>query len=288
MKKNFILFFILILLLFSGCTVTGSYGHVEAFDMEVAAAHEVRGASSYLKPHTNTMRLSANIRPSKEHKEDLSGIVNRAGSCKDIVNCKGFDKSAIQENVDGTYSIKFPFITGSFDFIAKMENMMLGVNVGIDNGGNGNFVFGFNTEYFELGIALGLWVHARDFEYSGTEYNCIKYTWTSKEELSASHFTKSSDMELHFTYGGFASAYLGPASINYAINIYRPKPSYGKDWDGDKLNANFDFPLVVTQYIALGFRMNERIEFRLGTVNMFGGFSGSYWAFNGGFSFYIK
>lgn len=288
MRKNFILFFTLIPFFFTGCTVTGSYGHVEAFDMEVAAAHEVRGASGYLEPHKSTMRLSANVRPGSKKKENLSGIVNKVGDCKDIVNCKGFNRAAINEDVDGVYTINFPIVTGSFDFILKMENMLWGINVGIDNGGNGNFLFGFNSEHFEIGLALGLWVHARNFEYSGTEYNCVKYAWSSKEELVSGSFNKASDMEMLFTYGAFASAYIDPVSINYSINIYRPHPSYSNDWDGDKLNADFDYPLVVTQYITLGVRLNKYIELRLGAINMFGGFSESYWAFNGGFGFYIK
>ena len=289
MRNFFILFFALILSVLSGCTITGSYGHVEAFDMEVAAAHELRGASGYLEPHKSTMRLSANVHPGSNKKEYLSGIVNEVGNCKDIVNCKGFKRSEIQENVDGVYTINFPFVTGSFDFIKKIDNALLwGINAGIDNGGDGNFLFGFNSEHFEIGLAFGIWIHSRDFEYSGTEYNCVKYTWSSKEELVAGSFTRNSDMELHFTYGGFASVYLDPISINYSINIYKPNPSYGEDWDGDKLNANFDYPLVVTQYITLGTRINKYLELRLGAVNMFGGFSGSYWAFNGGIGFYIK
>lgn len=288
MKNFFILFSALILPLLSGCTITGSYGHVEAFDMEVAAAHELRGASGYLEPHKSTMRLSANVRPGSDKKKRLSGIINEVGNCKDIVNCKGFNRVSINENVYGVYTINFPVVTGSFDYIRKMDNMLWGINAGIDNGGDGNFLFGFNSEHFEIGLALGIWIHFRDFKYSGKEYNCVKYAWSSKEELVAGSFTRNSDLELHFTYGGFASAYIDPVSISYSINIYRPHPSYGEDWDGDKLNANFDYPLVVTQYITLGIRINEYIELRLGAVNMFGGFSGSYWAFNGGIGFYIK
>ena len=286
--KKFTLLLLLFAFFISGCTITGSYGHVESFDMEVSAAHELRGASGYLEPHKSTMRLSANVHPGSNKKKRLSGIINEVGNCKDIVNCNGFNRDSIQEKVDGVYAINFPIVTGSFDFIRKMENMLWGVNVGIDNGGDGNFLFGFNSEHFEIGLALGFWVHARNFEYSGTEYDCVKYAWSSKEKLATGPFTRNSSMELHFTYGGFASAYIDPVSINYSINIYRPHPSYGEDWDGDKLNADFEYPLVVTQYITLGTRINEYIELRLGAVNIFGGFSGSYWAFNGGLSFYIK
>ena len=155
MKNLFVLFFVLILFFLSGCTITGSYGHVEAFDMEVAAAHELRGAGGYLEPHKSTMRLSANVHPGSDKKKRLSGIVNKVGNCKDIVNCNGFNIDTIQENVNGAYTINFPIVTGSFDFIRKMENMLWGVNVGIDNGGDGNFLFGFNSEHFEIGFARG-------------------------------------------------------------------------------------------------------------------------------------
>lgn len=288
MRKIILLFLIPAFVLFSGCTITGSYGQVEAFDMTVSPAHELRGASSYLEPHKNTMRLSGNIHAGRKKEGNISGLTNKVGDCKDIVNCPGFYRYSIRENVDGVYMVDFPLFSASFDFIKKFEDVILGVNAGYDNGFDGNFVLGYNTEYFEIGAALGLWLLFRDFHYSGTEYNCIKYLRTSEEELKQSSFERSSDKEILFTYGGFASVYFGLASLNYSINIYRPNPSYSEDSDGDKMNANFDFPLVVTQYITLGLRVHERIDIRLGTVNIFGGFSKSHWAFNGGIGFYIK
>ena len=288
MHKIISAFLISSLVILSGCTITGSYGQVEAFDMTVTPAHELRGASSYLEPHKNTMRLSGNIHAGRKKEGNISGLTNKAGDCKDVINCPGFDKNTIREDVDGTYTVDFPLFSASFDFIKKFEDIILGVNAGYNSGIDGYFVLGYNAEHFEIGAALGLWLHFRDFQYSGTEYNCVKYAWSSKQELLQNSFERSSDKEILFTYGGFASVYFGLASLNYSINMYRPDPSYGKDWDGDKMNANFDFPLVVTQYITLGLRVHERIDIRLGTVNIFGGFSKSHWAFNGGIGFYIK
>jgi hypothetical protein len=95
------------------------------------------------------------------------------------------------------------------------------------------------------------------------------------------------------TYGGYASTYYGPYSLNFSVNIYRPDPSYPGD-DDDNVSrssgtiSEFDFPLVVTGYLTAGYRINENWEVRLGASNIVGELPGWHWGATGGISYYTK
>ena len=53
------------------------------------------------------------------------------------------------------------------------------------------------------------------------------------------------------------------------------------------MQADFEFPLVMTEYIVLGYKLNENMELRLGAANTFGEFPGWHWSATGGVSYYL-
>jgi hypothetical protein len=274
-----------------GCGYTRHYDHVEAFEMEVYAAPEVRGAGSYKEPNTANVRLSANVHAGPQEKERLHGLVNKMDGCRDVVNCEGFKPENVQENVDGTYKMAYPILNASLDYISKKELFLWGFSFAVDKGFYASLLLGINTRYFEVGASIGWWNYFRRYKYSGTSYDCDHY-W-GKESLDAYPFNSSNGVGQSFTYGGYASAYYGPFSLNFSVNVYRPDASYpGESSDRDSgygdILSDFEFPLVVTEYITAGYRINPQWELRLGASNVLGEFPGWHWGATGGISYYTK
>ena len=272
-----------------GCGLTNHYAHVEAFEMEVPAAPEVRGAGNYKEPNTANVRLSANLQAAPQDEVRLHGLKNKMDGCKGLVECDGFKAENIKENVDGTYKMVGPILSASLDYISKKELFLWGFSFALDKGFYASLILGVNTKYFEVGASLGWWNYLRKFNYSGTTYECERYF--GKETFYQYPFASSNGVGSVVTYGGYASAYYGPFSLNFSVNIYRPDPAFPEDdkkYDYSGTLADFEMPLVVTEYISAGYRINPQWELRLGASNVLGEFPGWHWGATGGISYYTK
>ena len=288
MKHLFVL--LLSSLFLVGCGLTNHYAHVEAFEMETPPAPEIRGAGNYKEPNTANVRLSANVHANSQDREQLHGLTNKLDDCPHLTSCEGFKAENVKENVDGSYKVVYPGLTASLDYISKKDLFLWGIGFALDKGFYSRFLLGINTKYFEVGGSLGWWIYTRKFKYSGTTYECERYF--SKETLYKYPFETSNGMASVVTYGGYASAYYGPFSLNFSVNIYRPDPSFPEDDDNSAgyrgTLADFDFPLVVTEYITAAYRINPQWELHLGASNVLGEFPGWHWAATGGVSYYTK
>ncbi|WP_173384738.1 hypothetical protein [Fibrobacter succinogenes] len=278
--------------LLSGCSMTHDYGHVEQFDMEVPAAPELRGVGNYQEPKTFKVRASGNVHMGKTEKEKLSGITNKMENCSGITNCRGFKSEEVREKVDGTYNITYPIVTASIDLLAKRNWFMWGGSVSFNKGMSADLIIGANTKYFEAGLSIGAWMYTRKFNYSGTQYSCDQFlVW---EDFSRYFFEDSSTTGVTLTYGGFASIYNGPISFNFSFSVYRPDPAFPTTSGGSLFAkeghtiANFDMPLVMTEYFTVGYRITDRWEARMGIANTLGEFRGWHWSAMGGISYYLK
>ena len=274
-----------------GCGYTSHYAHVEKFEMETPAAPEIRGAGNYKEPNTANVRLSANVHAGPQDKEQLHGLRNSMDGCGDLTRCRGYKPEEVKEKVDGTYKIMYPYVEASLDYISKKDLFLWGFTFALDKGLYSSLILGINTKYFEVGGSLGMWMYFRKFNYSGTTYDCD--TFLSSDRLDKYPFESSNGMGTVITYGGYASTYYGPYSLNFSVNIYRPDPSYPGD-DDDNVSrssgtiSEFDFPLVVTGYLTAGYRINENWEVRLGASNIVGELPGWHWGATGGISYYTK
>lgn len=260
--------------------------------MEAPTAPELRGVGNYQDSRTFKIRASANAHLGKSEKEKISGIKNSMDNCSGITSCREFRKDEVQEKVDATYKITYPIVTANLDFLAKRDVFLWGGSVGLDKGMSANLILGVNTKHFEAGLAVGAWIYNRDFHYAGTEYSCSQFLiW---EDFSQFYFEDSSSTGMAITYGGFASVYSGPVSINFSFSMYRPDPSFPTTSDGalfakeGNTIANFDMPFVMTEYISVGYRITPKWEARVGVANTFGEFPGWHWSATGGISYYLK
>ena len=294
--------FCLIPFLFQGCAITteqkSSVKHVEKFEMEVPAAPETRGANSYMEPNTSSKRLSANIHTWKQEKESLSGIKNKKKS-----NYHEYANYNVQENVDGSYKIIYPYFTASFEYLNKKEMFLFGTNISINRGLFGSLSLGINTRFLEFGLSAGLWKYFNKYSYSGTEYiHKIRKTEVlfdidssvDRDNLESSDITYSENFKSYssndFTpvWGAYTSIFLGSLSLNFSFSAYCPNVTYENKSENEQTQADFDFPWVMTEYIAASYRINKHWEIRLGAASIFGNFPGWHWSATGGFSYYTK
>lgn len=127
------------------------------------------------------------------------------------------------------------------------------------------------------------------------------WSYNGSVSYSKDLFDGRSEADLLWTYGGYASVYFGPVSLNYSISVYYPSAEYEEgdesylntdfEWNGNydesHLLANFELPLVLTEYITLGYRLNEKLELHAGAINIFGDYPGWHWSGTAGFSLYL-
>jgi hypothetical protein len=281
--KYFLILFGLILMPLTGCGTVSTYGYVERFEMDMSPAPELRGAGQYLKDDSSSVRLSAHVNMGPSGWDTRSSLKNNPESCRGLVTCDGYDTLYIDRYVTGEYDIAYPYVTASLDYVHKFNLFMIGVSGGLDKGAFVDAMLGFNTSYFEIGAVFGMWVYARGFKYSGTEFECKKGFFTD-DELNQAPFWDSNGSGFSFFYGGFVTAFVGAFSLNASFDIYRPDPSFS---DNDDIVAEFEFPLVQTWYATAGYRINRNWELRLGAVNVTSKFPDMHLSFNGGFSYYL-
>lgn len=278
--------FLLTAFLFVGCSGVNKVAHIDEFNMEVLATPEVRGVGKSLSSDTSVVRMALNVHVGAQEKEELSGIVNKRSSCK--FRCDDAEDFELKEDVDAEYSLGYPIVSGSLDYFVKTGLAIIGFGFGIDHGGYIDGLLGVNAKYFEIGITGGFWVYPRYFAYHGQELYC-EYDWPGHDTFSANAFHASSDMGYSWFFGGFASVFIGPITLYFSTSVYTPDPNYEDvdDEGTDNLHADFEFPMVITEYISVGYRFLENWEIRLGTANLFGEFPGWHWSFNGGVSYYL-
>lgn len=246
-------FFILALV---GCSLSAQYDHIDKITMDANAAPEIRGADGFYERNGGKFRASASLHLGEAKSEKISDA-----------------------NTNAAYQINYPYITVSLDYLIKNKILLWGWNATIDKGLFANYIAGFNKKNFEAGISIGLWLHKRDFEYSGTEYTCSD---SSNEIQQAETFTELSSWGFAVTYGGYASVYHGPFSLSYSVNIYRPIPAYKENTE-----SQIDLPFIMTEYISAAYRLNKNWKLRLGATNTFGGFPGWHWGIIGGLSYHF-
>lgn len=185
MKLYVLVLFCFALLLLNGCAVTSSYAYIEEYEMGISPAPELRGAGEYLKADTSSLRLSGHVNIGPSGKDKRSSIKNELINCNGLTNCDGFDTVYVAPYVHAEHEITYPIVTLALDYVHKWDLILMGFGLGMDRGAYFDVLLGFNTKYFEVGAVAGMWMMARKFRYSGTEYECTKYYRSDDEDVVA-------------------------------------------------------------------------------------------------------
>lgn len=273
-------------LVFSGCSASSSYGHIDHVLMETPAAPNIHGAGGYQESGTSVWKATANVAYNRPEKELVRESYNELEVCKSDRNCMSAEERKENGKVDVTYKTHFSIVDATIENSHKINNFLWNWGLGLNQGAYGFLALGFNTKYFEAGGSYGVWLQKRDFRYVGTRYTTSYWYYNDSYSYHEDWFSGRSRVDLLWTYGGYASAYLGPVSLNYSISVYHPSAEYEEE-DLDRLQANFELPLVLTEYITLGYRLNEKLELHAGAINVFGDYPGWHWSGTAGLSLYL-
>lgn len=273
-----------------GCTINGSYGHVEKLTEGISPAPDVHGANGYQKPGAEQVRASINIHIGSEDKAKVSGIRNEFENCGKIGSCTIPSDMQVNEDVDVSYKLNYNLINTSIEYLNKKNILLWSLGLAVNNGIYTFGTIGINTPYFEFGALAGLWLYLHDQDYSGTSYDCTKYLFRDEYSLDKDPFSVEKEKKLAaaVTYGGYASAFYGPVFLAYSLNMYFPQHGLDKDDKDNKMQADFSLPLVMTEYVTVGYHINKNWELHAGVSNTFGDFDDWHWAGTGGVSFYFK
>lgn len=261
-----------------GCA-SANYEHVNQVSMEIPAGPEVRGASSYQKSKMGNLRISGNVHLGKSEKIDIKGITNEPGDCKEMEDCLQ-SEFTVDNHVDASYETSFPIVTGSLEYLYKDDIVLWSVGGAINDGFFAFASGGINTEFFEFGVSIGFWGYYRKFEYSGIDYSCSS-DWEDNRHLYEDPFGDSNNFGFALVPGLYAGAYYDKLSLNFSINTYKPDLRYNTS----ELHAAFKLPSVISEYLTVGYKFNQRLELRIGAANVFGDFEGWHWSVISGLSF---
>lgn len=271
---------------FSGCSISSSYGHVDHVLMETPAAPNIHGANGYQESGTSVWKATANVAYNNQEKELVREMPNSMEYCDNLSNCMSVEERKKHEMVDVSYRTHFSIMDATIENSHKIGDFLWNWGVGLNQGVYGFLALGFNTKHLEAGASYSIWMQKRDFRYAGTRYSCSYWSYNGSYSYDTDSFSGRSRYDLLWTYGGYASAYWGPVSLNYSLSVYQPSANYDSD-DEYHLQANFELPLVLTEYITLGYRINEKLEVHGGAINIFGDFPGWHWSGTAGFSLYM-
>ena len=269
-----------ILLSLDGCA-SAHYEQVNRVSMEIPAGPEVRGAGFNQESKTGHFRISGNVHLGESEKIDIKGITSKTGDCSEMEKCLERDFT-IDNHVEATYKTIFPIVTGSLEYLYKYKMMLWSVGGAINDGAFAFTSGGINTDFFEAGVNIGIWGHYRKFEYSGIDYHCYS-DWGDNRYLSESPFGDSNNFGISAVYGLYAGVYYDNLFLNYSVNPYKPHTRYNTS----EINADFELPWVITEYLTAGYRFDKHWELRIGAVNIFGDFEGWHWSMISGVSYNI-
>ena len=135
---------------------------------------------------------------------------------------------------------------------------------------------GINTRHFELGLST----------FQRFTYQIINYLGYERDDEGNLNKLENFDNEnrLVFQYGAgaYASLFLGPVTLSYNGNIYRPNKSVIID----KPIPQFKFatPYLFTNNFLVSYWYNPTTEFQLGVTNILVDFNGGHWSLNAGIS----
>lgn len=247
--------------------------------MEIPAGPEVRGASFYQKSKTGNLRISGNVHLGQSEKIDIEGITSKTGDCSAMEKCLQHEFT-VDDHVQATYKTSYPIVTGSMEYLYKYKILLWSVGGAINDGFFAFTSGGINTDFFEVGANIGIWGYHRHFEYSGIDYQCSA-DWGDNRYLSEHPFGDSNKFGASVVYGLYAGTYYDHFSLNFSINTYKPHTRYNTS----EINADFELPWVITEYLTAGYKFNEEWELRIGAVNVFGDFEGWHWSMISGISY---
>lgn len=232
--------------------------YAKSLEMDAYPGPNVHGINRYLKENTTGSRLRGGVIASKVEHINLH----------DIENAEEYDSVAI----DAKYRVHYLPVYGSIDKFAKGDLLTMSIGFGIYHGIYASTSVGINTRYFELGV----------LSFQRFTYQAINYSGYEKED-DTFKLLEDTDLKnrLAFQYGAgaYAGLFIGPVTLAYNGNVYRPNKSIIID----KQTPDFGFstPILFTNNFSISYWYSPTMEFRLGVTNLLIDFNGGHWSLLG-------
>ena len=236
--------------------------YAKEVEMDAYPGPNIQGINRYLKENTVGSRLHGGFIVSKLEHLGVDGVENK----------DEWDSV----DVDSKYRITYLPVYGSIDKFAKGDLFMMNIGFGVYHGIYASTSIGINTKHFELGLST----------FQRFTYQVINYLGYERDDEGNLNKLENFDNEnrLVFQYGAgaYASLFIGPVTLSYNGNIYRPNKSIIID----KPIPEFKFatPYLFTNNFLVSYWYSPTMEFQLGVTNILVDFNGGHWSLTGAIS----
>ena len=263
MLARYLNFFVLtaIAAALSACA-TSKLDYTEATTIDAFPGPNVQGINRYLPENTAGSRLHGGVIVGKTKYINLNDVENKGD----------WDSVAI----DAKYKIKYLPVYGSIDKYAKGEIFTMHLGFGICHGVYASTALGINTRFLELGLTSFQRFTYQTFNYQGYE----EQDDGSFEMLE--DWTNNAKIVLQYGAGAYASLFLGPVTLSYNGNVYRPNKSVV--FTDPNPEFSFATPYVFTNNFLISYWYSETTEFQIGLTNILMDFNGGNWSLTAGIS----
>ena len=263
MPVKYLKFFVLtaIAVALSACA-SSKFDRTEAITIDANPGPNVQGINRYLPQNTVGSRLHGGAIAGETKYIDLDNVKNKGD----------WDSVAI----DTKYKITYLPVYGSIDKFAKGDLFTMHIGFGICHGVYASTGFGINTRFFELGFTSFQRFTYQTFNYLGYE----KQDDGSLDTLE--DWTNNAKIVMQYGVGTYASLFIGPVTLSYNGNIYRPNKSIVFTDPNPKFN--FATPYLFTNNFLVSYWYSETMEFQIGITNVLIDFNGGNWSLNAGIS----
>lgn len=250
-------FAISIAILFSACAGT-KMDYATMVNTDTKPGPNIHGTSKCLPKNSVGSRLSGGIVLSKEKRIKL-----------DVENESPWDSVKL----DARYHTSYLPVYGAIDKFRKGELFTMQVGFGIADGIYAQSGFGINTKYMELGI----------FSFQRFTYQNFKYVGYEVDGKETNDMIENADkLVAQLGAGAFGSIFLGPITLGYNGNIYRPQASF---WLKEKRpDFGLGMPYLFTNNFSVSFWATDDVEVYVNTTNLLVDFNGGNWSFAAGVS----
>lgn len=263
MLAKYLNFFILtaMAIALSACA-SSKFDYTEAITIDSYPGPSVQGINRYLPENSTGSRLHGGIIVGETEYIDLDNVKNKG------------DWDSL--NIDAKYKIKYLPVYGSIDKFAKGDLFTMHIGFGICHGVYASTGFGINTRFFELGLTSFQRFTYQTFNYLGYE----KQDDGTLDTLN--DWSNNAKIVMQYGAGAYASLFIGPITLNYNGNIYRPNKSIV--FTDPNPEFNFKTPYVFTNNFLISYWYSETTEFQIGLTNMLVDFNGGNWSLTAGIS----
>lgn len=213
-------------LLVSGCSTTTD-GRIK-FKMETSESPAVMGIGRYQHYDKSTMRLHGSFKYGTE------GTIEKNANYKDWLGNSGV--------VEGTFHFSNFGLTGGLEWFHKFDKAVIGFGFAFGNGFYHHVTYGFNSKDIEFGVFLGLLDQEASIEVVGSR--------------------KSSSVLVDFFGGFYLNIFIGKnVFLSYCFSSYSPEIKVK-----DSKVSNVDSPQIISNYVTLGYHINETFAVTMGAV----------------------